>query len=138
MYENILFGNYNSITFSHKNLTHPDIGKIHKQVAKYDYTYNLPNRIAPNKLNPRFRSRKGCWPKNSDPSLYEKHFNLNDPEITKETENFAKECWAHYEENLKKYAHLKHLQDNCIFKFLCFFMTKSFVNTTFISHNGAR
>ena len=138
MYENVVFGNYNQITFAHKDLSHPDIGKIHKQVSKYDYTCGLPNRIAPLKLNPRYRSRKKCWPQGSDPSLYENHFDLNDPKIEEETETFAKECWLNYEENLRKYAHLTHLQDNCIFKFLCFFMTKSFYNTTFISHNGAR
>ena len=138
LYENVLFGNYNMITFAHKNLSHPDMGKIHKQVAKYDYAPNIPNRIAPLKLNPRYRSRKGCWPKKCDPTLYKSHFDLNAPEITVESESFAKECWTNYEENLKKYAHLLHLQDNCIFKFLCFFMTKSFYNTTFISHNGAR
>ena len=75
---------------------------------------------------------------NCDPALYEKHFDINTPEITKETDTFAKKCWQLYEENLKKYAHLSHLQDNCVFKFLCFFMTKAFCNTSFISHNGAR
>ena len=30
VYENVVFGNYNMITFAHKNLVHEDIGKIHK------------------------------------------------------------------------------------------------------------
>ena len=138
VFENVLYGNYSMITFGHPELEHCDIGKIHKQVAMYDYMGTLPNRIAPLKLNPRYGTRKGCWPKKCDPALYEKHYNLFDPSIKEETETFAKECWLNYQENLKKYAHLKHLQNNCVFKFLCFFMTKSFYNTTFISHNGAR
>ena len=71
IYENILFGNYNMITFAHDELKNSAIGKIHKQVDRY--TGALPNRIAPMKLNPRYRSRKGCWPKNCNPELYEKH-----------------------------------------------------------------
>ena len=47
MYEYILFGNYDMITFGHKDLKNSDIGKINQQVAKYDYTCHLPNRIAP-------------------------------------------------------------------------------------------
>ena len=138
IYENILFGNYNMITFAHDELKNSAIGKIHKQVDRYDYTGALPNRIAPMKLNPRYRSRKGCWPKNCNPELYEKHYDLYDPAIAAETETFSKQCWLDYEANLKKFAHLTHLQNNCIFKFLCFFMTRSFYNTTFIAHNGAR
>ena len=126
------------ITFGDKDLKNSDIGKIHQQVAKYDYTCHLPNRIAPYKLNPRFQSRKRCWPKNCDPDLYEQHFDLNAPWVKEETENFAQKCWFHYQENLKKYSHLEHLQENCVFHFLCFFMTSCFYNTTFISHNGAR
>ena len=45
IYENILFGNYNMITFAHDDLIHQDIGKIHRQIARYDYTGTLPNRI---------------------------------------------------------------------------------------------
>ena len=51
---------------------------------------------------------------------------------------FSQECWANYRENLKKLSHLTHLQNNCIFHILAFFLTKSFVNTSFLCHNGAR
>ena len=34
-------------------------------------------------------------------NIKKKYFDLNDPEIAKETENFGKECWFHYEENFK-------------------------------------
>ena len=34
IYENILFGNYNMISFGHKDLNNSNIGKIHQQVAK--------------------------------------------------------------------------------------------------------
>ena len=138
IYENVLFGNYNMITFAHQDFKHTAINKIHNQVDRYDYTGSLPNRISPLKLKSRYGSRKSCWPKNCDPALYEKHYDIYDSGISDEIEKFSMECWSNYQENLQKFAHLKDLQNNCVFKFLCFFMTKSFYNTSFVSHNGAR
>ena len=137
-FESVLFGNYNRISFAHQDLNNPEIGNIQNQVAQYNYLGNLPNRIAPCKLNPRYGTRKGCWPKGVNPSLWENHFNFDDPGIKEETENFSNESLRLYKENLKKYQHLKHLQQNPIFHFLCWTTTKIMCNRTFIAHNGAR
>ena len=137
-YENVLFGNYSRFSWADEGIKHPELGKVQENVAKYDYTKTLPNRIAPRKLNPRYRSRKGCWPKNADEALWTKHYNLDDPSLDEEVRLFTQECWKNYQENLKKFAHLPHLHGNCVFHFLAFFLSKSFVNTTFLAHNGAR
>ena len=137
-YENVLFGNYSRFSWADEEIKHPELGTVIDNVGQYDYMGDLPNRIAPRKLNPKYRSRKNCWPRNTDPLLLNTHFSLEDPNLNAEVKKFSQECWANYRENLKKFSHLTHLQNNCIFHFLAFFLTKSFVNTSFLSHNGAR
>ena len=137
-YENILFGSYSRFSWAHNNIQHPELRKVINNVGCYNYMDDLPNRIAPRKINPRYSSRKACWPKNADPSLWKNHFDFDDPKISEEIERFSQQCWADYQENLQKFSHLTHLQNNCIFHFLSYFLTKSFVNTSFLAHNGAR
>lgn len=131
-FESVLYGNYSRVSFAHDKIVNSDIGKVINNVDKYDYMGTLPNRIPPKKLPKRYQSRKKCWPKGSDPSQWENHFDLNDPNILYESEEFSKQCLQHYKENLRKYLHLKQLENNCVFQFLCFFLSPSFVNTTFI------
>ena len=104
----------------------------------FNVSGKLPNRNAPRKMNPRYGSRKSCWPKDTNPALWENHFDLDDPNHADEVKKFSQECWANYKKNLQQFSHLKHLENNCIFHFLSFFLTESFVNTTFLAHNGAR
>ena len=137
-YENVLYGSYSRFSWAHNDIKHPELGTVINNVGRYDYMGQLPNRIAPRKVNRRYRSRRTCWPKNADPSLWNNHFSLEDPSLTDEVEAFSRECWKNYQDNLRNFSHLSHLQTNCVFHFLCYFLTKSFVNTTFLAHNGAR
>ena len=136
--ENILFGSYSRFSWAHKDIKHPDLGIVIDNVAHYDYMYDLPNGIAVKKINPRFGTRKSCWPKYADPAQWSNHFSLEDPNLAEEVKQFSTRCCANCQQNLKNFSHLTHLQDNCIFHFLAYFLTKSFCNTTFLAHNGAR
>ena len=137
-WENVLFGYYSRISFAHPALTPPEIGKIQNHVAEYNYLGELPNRIPPCKLKPRYGTRKACWPKGTNPSMWENHFSFDHPGIREEAEKFSEESMKLYRENLKKYHYLKHLQNNPIFHFLCWTTSKIMCNRTFVAHNGAR
>ena len=137
-FESVLFGNYSRISFSDQRILHTDIGKVENDVAQFDYTLSLPNKIAPLKLPQRFGRRSSCWPKNVDPDVLVKHYNLNDEGVKEESISFSQNCWVAYKENLRTYSHLDKLKNNCIFHFLCFFISPCFYNTSFLAHNGTR
>ena len=137
-FESVLFGNYSRIAFADDQILHADIGEIENDVAQFDYTLSLPNRIAPLKLPKRFGRRTSCWPKNVDPTLMEMHYDLNDKSVKEESITFSENCWIAYKENLRIYSHLDKLKNNCIFHFLCFFVSPCFYNTSFLAHNGTR
>ena len=137
-FEAVLFGNYCQIAFANSEISHPDINVIKNNVAQFDYMLEMPNVIAPLKLPQRFGRRAGCWPKCTNPEILKTHYSLQDNTLKEKTVKFSQDCWRAYEENLKKYDHLHGLKNNCIFHFLCFFISPCFYNTSFIAHNSSR
>ena len=69
-FETVCFGNTLRIIFGDKKLISPKLNLVEKNVAQFDYCadVNLPNLLAPMKLNHSFRSRSRCWPENEQGS----------------------------------------------------------------------
>ena len=63
-FETACFGNMSRIAFGDSKMKSQDLGVAEPDIAQNDYCAPyLPNLLAPNKLNARFKSRARCWPR---------------------------------------------------------------------------
>ena len=134
-FETACFGNMSRITFGDRKMKNPGRAEVEPDIAQNDYCGpDLPNLLAPSKLNPRFRSRSRCWPK-APGEAWNQRVGLTSEEVREESARFLDACHAGYQHNQKRFEHIVEADRTCMFDFFCWILQPSFHNSAFIAPN---